>query len=486
MLFPVLTAQPRHIIAQHSPPTVIVNSQQERAFSVSWNSTEYPIPSVLQDNDSIESDQISVYAEFPFDANDINSSVIETNVSLGFGIHHEETGELLICEPGYTPGGSLPCDCLLWRKVDGIIKGDNVSIWLNFTNTDVDLFAIWADSENATYVHELEHLLQNNQMATWNQPEVGSFIADRSGSILIGLFNYGLDEGEYHLIVDTRSWIDFTNLSNKIRIPIPDSDGSRPAWFKFRGVSMNGTLYNHTVSGVEIVNVFPPEILDLDVAGAGAVKTITWIVNDRNSLDDHTFEILVSDDDGKTFQLLRTNWKKLTYDWDTTGFHQYNYRIQIRVRDSFGLCTNRSSDPFAAGGGPAFWPWFSISGPSMISIAQGASGQVIEWFISANHLVEYVVTRDGIQIQNGTTTVGNVRVSIDSSSVGTFKYVLSAHLSGWGYYQYSTVYVHIEPPIEIMGFAGGVSIGLIVVILWAIVLRRRNGIVKNKSGDIIS
>ncbi|MHA2426228.1 MAG: hypothetical protein ACXAEF_15675, partial [Candidatus Thorarchaeota archaeon] len=333
---------------------------------------------------------------------------------------------------------------------------------------------VWPDSQNSTWVHELEHAMIPGTMSTDNRPEVGSFIAERSSPIFIGLYNLGMDEGEYHLIVDTRAWTNFSNPSNTIEIPIPDSDGSRAAWFRFSGLSLNGSIYNHTISNISILNVFPPVVNTVEVTGAGAVKTVVWTIYDRNSQDSHVYEVLLSSYDGSFYQLLRPNLTELTYDWDSTGFADGNYSMQVRVSDSFGFTANATSDQFEAGSPSGHWhSGISISGPDDLRVQQFTLGQSIRWSVSTTNLAEYSVKINGVIVKNGTIsyTRRTVIVDIDTSISGVSEYVLTVRNPSNGLNTIHKVIVIVEQSLVTTGFTSGVTFGLLVVILWVVVLR---------------
>jgi hypothetical protein len=247
-------------------------------------------------------------------------------------------------------------------RVDGIVEGDNVDIEVDFTNGDCDIMVWWADTDNTTWSYG--NNLVGDVMATGAHPEVGSFTADQTGSIMVGVFDYDLAPGTFTVTVDTRVGI------------YEDADGSEVTYDSYEFLR-NGTFqvqilaetdtnieYEINYAALTFENFFSPELLTVDVTGTGNEKTITWTASDLNAGDEHFFEVLLSSDEGLTYQLLARNLTTASYVWDSTGFLIRNYTVMIRVYDNdpvenptaiatgdywMGLSDMIESDSFEAG-----------------------------------------------------------------------------------------------------------------------------------------
>ncbi|MHA1907847.1 MAG: hypothetical protein ACW98Y_11175, partial [Candidatus Thorarchaeota archaeon] len=211
---------------------------------MSWYSAEYPDPIELIENNSIVSDQITILGEFLFEQNDPDGNIISTTLQCGFGVFHQGIGPLVLLFRSYDNWGPIDTSEFAWERVSGIVYGDEVSIETNFTNTDCDVLVFWADTDNTTWSYG--NNLIDDQMATETKPEVGSFIAQRNGDIMVGIFDHSNETGEYSLAVDTRTWSGVSENGTTAESVLPDSDGSRPATFILRGELLNGSTTETT------------------------------------------------------------------------------------------------------------------------------------------------------------------------------------------------------------------------------------------------
>ncbi len=124
----------------------------------------------------------------------------------------------------------------------------------------------------------------------------------------------------------------------------------------FLGWVESDSAYRVDYGNVTIVNYFSPEVLDVVVSGPAAAKTIRWTIYDRNALETHSCEVLISLDGGASCQPLVADLISTEYTWDSSGFFVRQYVAMVRVSDSHGDTGIGLSDPFPAGtlhtGGP--------------------------------------------------------------------------------------------------------------------------------------
>jgi hypothetical protein len=302
---------------------------------LSYTSDDRAGVTTVADLDTIWGDHAVLNASFPT-FNLPNMPEFEISwIQVGFlsGVYFHESGTLVIPDAAYDPfSGPVQLDQFAWMQVDGIVEGDNVDVEVDFTNGDCDIMAWWVGTDNTTWSYGNNVL--GDQMATGAHPEVGSFTAGQSGSLMIGIFDYDLAPGTFTVTVDTRVGI------------YEDADGSEVTYDSYEFLR-NGTFqvqilaetdtnieYEINYAALTFENFFSPELLTVDVAGTGNEKTITWTASDLNAGDEHFFEVLLSSDEGLTYQLLARNLTTTSYVWDSTGFLIRNYTVMIRVYDN--------------------------------------------------------------------------------------------------------------------------------------------------------
>ncbi|MHA1909733.1 MAG: hypothetical protein ACW98Y_20715 [Candidatus Thorarchaeota archaeon] len=269
-------------------------------------------------------------------------------MGIGNGILIEKQGTLVIPDAAYDVF-SMPVDTTqyAWEFIDHIVEGDNVDIEVDFTNGDCDIMVWWADTDNTTWAYG--NNLVTDQMATGAHPEVGRFVADRSGSLAVGIYDYDLSEGQYTVTVDTRvGWYEFA-FGNQIATSFQVYDDLINAFFKLVGLLENGTTIEKSIFGIRIITSFNPEIENIRVSGSSAVKTLVWSISEQSTYNPHIYSILLSADENQTFQLLDTNLTDTTYNWDSTGFIVDTYCVKVRTLFSSGLEVSAVSPLFDAG-----------------------------------------------------------------------------------------------------------------------------------------
>ena len=124
-----------------------------------------------------------------------------------------QDSEFLVIPPeGYNPFvGIIDLNAFAWYQVDGIVIGDDVKIVVDFTNGDTDVMVFWADTDNSSWT--FGDSLVGYEMTRALNPEIGSFVADRNGSIMIGIFDYDRELGIWAARVTTQFGL-FVSVSN--------------------------------------------------------------------------------------------------------------------------------------------------------------------------------------------------------------------------------------------------------------------------------
>jgi hypothetical protein len=275
--------------------------------------------------------------------------ITTTEMKVLRGLLSIQTGDLVPPTAGYNPfAGPIQLDEFGWVFVPGIEEGDNVRVSVDFSNGDCDVMGWWAGTDNTTWTYG--NNLLADQMATGAKPEVGSFIAGRDGTLAIGVFDYDGSTGTFEVTVDTRAGLEPAAVDGKTfeldTYPLGTNGVFAVAIASDTGTNVKFSL---EFAGITLINYFAPELSNIAVSGAGAVKTITWDVSDVNADDTHLFEVLLSADDGVTWQLLDKDLTAHTYSWDSTGFYTRSYKVEVRVADSYGLTDSIISEPFNGG-----------------------------------------------------------------------------------------------------------------------------------------
>ncbi|MHA1906136.1 MAG: hypothetical protein ACW98Y_02490 [Candidatus Thorarchaeota archaeon] len=304
----------------------------------------------VADGDTLWGDHVVLNASYPaFNLPNMPEYEI-TSTTLGFlsGVYHQNSGPLVIPDGSYDPfSGPVDLTQFAFDIVDGIGEGDNVDIEVDFTNGDCDIMVWWADTDNTTWSYG--NNLVGDVMATGAHPEVGSFTADRAGSIAVGIFDYDLAAGTWTVTVDTRVGVYETATGAEVTYDTYDLGRNGTFQVQLTATTATNLDFELNFNNLTFNNYFKPYLHTVGVTGAGAVKTVTWTMSDLNAGDTHEYEVLLSADDGDTFQLIATGLTALTYNWDSTGFTEGDYVIKVRVEDSYGLDDEMESTSFAAG-----------------------------------------------------------------------------------------------------------------------------------------
>ncbi len=116
---------------------------------------------------------------------------------------------------------------------------------------------------------------------------------------------------------------------------------------------VNGTSLFQIFTNVFLGNFFMPHVKVLSPNGGekwAGQHNITWTGWDKNSDDILTYEVLLSPDDGETFQLLASDLSVEWLQWDFNGFLNMSiYIIMVRVSDGIYQTSDTSDSSFTAG-----------------------------------------------------------------------------------------------------------------------------------------
>ena len=304
-------------------------------FEGSWYSADNASARPLASSSVIEGDRIVLVGAFHNE--NLPQPVIRTECDVVRGVLFEKTGDLVVPNSTYNPfSGPVNLTQFAWVLVPGIEEGDTVRVSVDFNNGDCDIMGWWAGTDNTTWTYG-NNLLED-QMATGTKPEVGSFIAGQDGTLAIGVFDYDGSTGTFEVTVDTRAGIEYPPVSGtEVEFSTADYlDRNEKLDITFLGWVDSDNAYRADYYNVTIVNYFAPEVLDIVVSGEHPTITFQWTIHDRNALDTLTSDLLVSMDDGLTFQWLARDLCSTSYTWDASRWLNKDYHARIVVRDSHG------------------------------------------------------------------------------------------------------------------------------------------------------
>ena len=479
-LYPGVTPQPMNSTAIDTTPTKsnILGDGESNPFEVTWWSRDNQGPVELQDNDIVDGDRIEVLATFPNSTENPEDNIVNIQWSASSGFIESRNGTLLIPDDGYEPFiQGLQLDQLVWERFDGIQIGNNVRLTLFHNNSDTDALVYWADQDNQTWYTDAG--LTARQMATQALPETGSFVANRAGSIVVGIYCYDYQPGHYNLIVDTTDEANGKVDGNTVVCETWQWEKNVTLSFDFTATTDMGQLIKQSLNNVTFNNFFAPQISTVDIVADGALRYISWSTTDRNLFETHHYEIRLSIDGGYTYLLLSTGFTRNSYVWNTAGFDDYEVcRIQITAIDSVGLSSSAVSSIFSIGANADFTGsfWYATTASGNSSYIWGSNDNKVSWqvWIENYNPMEYEVFIDGEIIRTGWTNGEEISVDADGLSIGLHMFTLA--LISDAERRNDTVYVEVLPdPHEVVlqSFSSGSAGVLIVAILFLAELSRR-------------
>ena len=453
--------------------SLVAQDSADNLLRLQWWSRDSPSPKVLEDGTTIIGDQITVQASFDDSHYSPGVIVDEVRWSASRGFIEHRNGELIIPYDGYEPFiMGLEIDQLGWERIDGIQRGDNVSISLTHNNTDTDVLVYWADIDPSLWM--TDGGLTGRDLATARPTETGSFIADHDGAIMVGIYSYDHQPGTFNLSVDTREEDTGIETGNQVRYNTWSWGRNVTISMEFKGLMANGTTVSRGLSNLTINGFFNPVITNVRVLPFGLLRYVVWDVLDRNQNDAFEYEFLVSLDGGVSFMLLASGFNDNFYEWNTGGFDAYETCIiQIRAIDSTGLTCSGFSETFSVGA-KAYYAgtfWFATSSSGNSTYAFGTSENRVSWeiWIQNNNPMMYEILLDNEVIRTGWTVSGLVEVDADGLALGLHSFTLSLIVGTdtWN----DSLFVEVIPNpalilVQLIGALTATSIISIAVVLY--------------------
>ncbi|UCE09407.1 MAG: hypothetical protein JSW61_10590 [Candidatus Thorarchaeota archaeon] len=480
------TSQGSPTQAKPIPYKTTSEAVSSRLFELTWISRDSPGPSVVGNDSVATGDRVAMSAIFPDIPGDPNATIASITWNSTVGIYFEAFGELLVFVPNSSTTEIL-LEEFAWNMVDGIRRGDNVSVFLDFTNGDADAMAWWFDTDNTTWTAASN--LLGTKMTTDTRPERGWFIADRSGSLMVGVRNPDAIVGNFTLTVDTRRYDSDVVLGNEVIYETWIWFDNVTLSMDFAGRSIGGETYEFSFSNLSINNFFAPRVENVTVTGETEVE-FTWDIYDLNQHDEHYSQLLISGDSGVTFQLMAANLTEPRFVWDSTGFIRQIYVGKIRVFDN-----DPELNPNVAESGyrlgltdevPAFYFYGGTVGlgnyppvpPGIVAhddvtFEAGTSGNEIRWHVHSGYDAYYFVRMNDTRHDGGSWPVGSgyIVVDLDHLEPGIYRFHLCINARYQEYTAEDTVWVTVLPgrinqiQLTMLGLGAGFLIGFIVVVV---------------------
>ncbi|MFW9843122.1 MAG: hypothetical protein ACFFEV_00950 [Candidatus Thorarchaeota archaeon] len=115
----------------------------------------------------------------------------------------------------------------------------------------------------------------------------------------------------------------------------------------------NGTYFIRTFENVYIGNFFVPKVTVTSPNGNETwtgINNITWSASDLNADDELLYDILLSSDNGTSFEILTSSLSTKWFEWDCSALDKLDtYIVEIRVTDGIYFSSDRSDSSFTAG-----------------------------------------------------------------------------------------------------------------------------------------
>ncbi len=398
-------------------------------YNSNWDSTLYP----FTDYDVIEGDHVTLNVTFSeaFLSNFPEMEIQTTILSLNSGILVEQTDNLVIPDGSYDPfSGIVDLTQFAWEVIDGIAEGDTVDIEVDFTNGDCDIMVWWTDTDDTTWTYG--NNLVGDMMVTGSRPEYGSFVADRSGNISIGIFDYDLVPGTYTLEVDTIESI-VTGSSGRTAIYDTYEIGRNSTFdVEVIGVATEGTEFFAIWDDVTFNNFFSPNVTVVSPNGGEtwtSTHSITWTATSLNVEGDPISDVYISNDAGYSYMLFAAGLTGTTLDWDTSIWQDMDsYMVKVKAQDRGMTGEDESDGVFTAGVLPIQGVPPIIFGQLELNYSYGVIGNSLEWIIGDLHPQLIALWVDGLLVSSYSwNTLANVTtVNCDGLFFGSHNYTIYA------------------------------------------------------------
>jgi hypothetical protein len=337
---------------------------EDATVDPTWVSRTSTTPAVYAADDVLTGDHVEISNNWTLTTptNLPEYAVTDTVLSFLSGLLYENTGT-------YVDGGvddwPVPFDdatSYVWETVDGINEGDNVYVGMT---SDADLsFDVyeWIDDDEDGEVDEDTELGATPFISVddgGSGLEEGTFAAANDMSIAIRVFvwTYSYHAGDtYDITVDTRVSQDVESTDTDVSYDTYGFGRNITMTVIFTAYTDTDVVFEYNLGDVTFNNYFVPIVNITAPEGGdeydGGIVNITWTVTDVNADDEHYFEVLVSADEGVTFQLLAKELTDTYYEWNCTPFLiRDTYVVQVRAYDN-----DTSMEPLGAETVDGYWP----------------------------------------------------------------------------------------------------------------------------------
>jgi hypothetical protein len=319
----------------------------EDLLAITWTSRAHPESQPLENGTSLIADGIKInvtYVGYAF-----TQEVQWMNVTCSSPIDYCSHRRLMKPAEEYSAfSGTIEPSQFAWERIEGIREGRTVSLRCSFSGGNNDVMAWWAETDNSTWTYANNVL--GNMMVTPSNPERMNFLANRSGTLVVGIYNTE-KQGGFYTFNATSSVTFYRTGENNVLIDAVVWGSVTTTDIFVVGRNDMDNLFRLTVYGVGVENFFVPAVTNLEVSANETSALITWDILDRNANESHFAEISLSSDGGQTYQLLAVGIAEKHYLWDSSDFYPLdNYRIRVIVKDSRGLTGSAESGDFSTGG----------------------------------------------------------------------------------------------------------------------------------------
>ncbi|MFW9976340.1 MAG: ABC transporter substrate-binding protein [Candidatus Thorarchaeota archaeon] len=388
---------------------------------LTWTSRENPIPSPIDDSSQLVGDQLSINATWPD-----GMGIDNVSISLEKGIRFSDTKDLVIPDVSYDPySGSIDLAQFSWMYVPGIKEGIPVDISSNFTNGDCDIMVWWADTVSSTW--SFGNNLVATQMATSAHPETGSFTPNRNGTIAVGCFDYDHQAGQWTLDVSNVVNVNLGLSTGRSRFVKPVSNDG--IYNLTATAKSDTTTYEIIARNVNITTHFKPTITLLHPNSGGFSESVAimWSIDDNNIDDVHSVDVLISKDNGLTYQLFSKDLDSTSLFWSLADWTRLNsYRVKVTCSDSYGFEDYDISDASFTAGSESIVDNLNpvIIGEEYHSISIDSTGNTFEWLAFDLNPLSFEIWYQGGLINSSEWDSGFFEINCDESENGIYNYTL--------------------------------------------------------------
>jgi len=489
-----------------------LGEQYAKNLTLSWYSSDSPVPTEFTSGDSLIGDHVIINATWA--DSDIAGfpewQIAFTEMEIYTGTLFYEEGDLIhATDPGGFEPYPIDPDQFAWVYVPGLVAGDEARIVCDFDSSDVDIM-MWHSSipmESRSYDNNLV------DMASTNKPETDTIILPMDGTYEVGILDYADDGGRYYLTIDTRvSYGPQRVNDNTMEYETYYLMGNDFCSILITGQTGSNLDYNVEISNVYIGNFIAPEItVNAPTPVVGDEERtfdITWSSFDRNVNDVNYYSLWLCSNAGVPLVQLAQNLTTTTFQWNSTDWLIDFYMLRVRAYSldftnftelgfDYGVRPDVSNPPegywpgdFADGFSPAFiagdlvvldYTPPTINSPADIYFEELSTGHSINWTPHDLNPHAYVIYLEGIVLRSGAwnSSSETIRQSVDGLAIGVYTYTIIVTDLGrnsandtvlvWVAGSISTPTV---PPQDVLTqvfvivIVAGIAVGIVVVIIF--------------------